>query len=79
MLRLNITRKAYVGSLTVCLQFTLVTLKDQCQGHSNLEGLYLTHEFLIQVCRKLEVVIPTAGVKQSAKALGPLVLRLFIV
>ena len=28
-------------SLMVCLHFILVTLKDQCQGHSYLEGLYL--------------------------------------
>ncbi len=34
MLLLKINRKAYVGSLMVCLHFTLVTLKDQCQGHS---------------------------------------------
>ena len=25
----------------LCLHFTLVTLKDQCQGHSDFEGLYL--------------------------------------
>ncbi len=41
MLQLNINEKAYMRSLTVCLHFTLVTLKDQCQGHSTLEGLYL--------------------------------------
>ncbi len=50
-----------------CLHFTFVTLKDQCQGHSHFEGL--SHEVLIQVCRKLPFVIPTAGVKQSAKVL----------
>ena len=27
--------------LLVCLHFPLVTLKDQCQGHSDLEDLYL--------------------------------------
>ena len=56
----------------VCLHFTLVTLKDQCQGHSDLEGLYL---ILIQVCRKLPFVIPTASVKQRAKVLGLLVCK----
>ncbi len=30
-----------MGSPMVCLRFTLVTLKDQRQGHSDLEGLYL--------------------------------------
>ncbi len=28
MLQLDINRKAYLGSLMVCLRFTLVTLKD---------------------------------------------------
>ncbi len=37
---LNINRKAYMRNLTMCLHFTLVTLKDQCQGHSHFEGLY---------------------------------------
>ncbi len=41
MLQLDINRKAYLGSLMMCLHFTLVTLKDQCQGHSDLEGLYI--------------------------------------
>ncbi len=41
MLQLNINRKAYMGSLMVCLRFTVATLKDQCQGQSNLEGLYI--------------------------------------
>ncbi len=41
MLLLNIYRKAYTGSLIMCLYFTLVTLKDECQGHSDLEGFYL--------------------------------------
>ncbi len=40
MLQLDINWKAYLGSLMVCLHFTLVTLKDQCQGHSDWEGLY---------------------------------------
>ncbi len=39
MLLLNINRKAFLGSLILCLHFTLVTLKDQCQGHSYFEGL----------------------------------------
>ncbi len=30
-----------MGSLMVYLHFTLVTLKDQCEGNSDLEGLYL--------------------------------------
>ncbi len=50
MLLLNITRKAYMGSLMMCLHFTLVTctLKDQCHGHSGLEAkLAISHEFLI--------------------------------
>ncbi len=41
MLQLNINRKSYMGSLMVCLRFALATLKDKCQGHSDLEGLYL--------------------------------------
>ncbi len=41
MLQLGINRKAYLGSLMECLYFTLVILKDQCKGHSDLEGLYL--------------------------------------
>ncbi len=28
----------------VRLHFTLMTLKEQCQGHSDLEGLYLIKE-----------------------------------
>ncbi len=71
MLVLNINRKAYMGSLTMCLHFTLVTLKDQCQGHSDLECFYLI-SFLIHVCGKLPSVIPTAGVKRSDKVLEPL-------
>ena len=35
MLQLIINRKEYIGSLMVCLHFTLATLKDQCQGHSD--------------------------------------------
>ena len=37
MLLLDINRKAYMGSLMVCLHFTLVTLKGQSQGHSGFE------------------------------------------
>ncbi len=40
MLQLDINRKAYLRSLVMCLHFTLVILKDQCQSHSDLEGLY---------------------------------------
>ncbi len=40
MLLLNVNRGAYMGSLMV-FTFTLVTLKDLCEGHSHLEGLYL--------------------------------------
>ena len=36
-------------------------------------GRPISHEFLIEVCRKLPFVIAAAGVKQSAKVLGPLV------
>ncbi len=32
----------------VRLHFTLVTLKDQCQGHSDLEGLYLIFNINLQ-------------------------------
>ncbi len=35
-----INRKAYLRNLMMCLHFTLVTLKDQCQGHSHFESLY---------------------------------------
>ena len=41
MLLLNINRKAYMGSPLVRLHLTLVTLKVQCQGHLDFEGLYL--------------------------------------
>ncbi len=37
----------------------------------------ISHEFLTLVCRKLSFFIPTAGVKQSAKVLGTLVLLMF--
>ena len=33
-----------MGSPLVRLYLTLVTLKGQCQGHSDLEGLYLVKE-----------------------------------
>ncbi len=32
----------------------------------------ISHEVLIQVCRKFLFVISTAGVKRTAKVLGPL-------
>ncbi len=38
MLQLNIYRKAYIGSLMVCLHFTIATLKDKGQGHSDLKA-----------------------------------------
>ncbi len=53
--------------------FSLSDREGQCEGHFNLEGLYLM-SFL--VCKTLPFFIPTACVTQSAKALGPLV-RLF--
>ncbi len=39
MLVLNIIRN--VGSLLMQLHLTSVTLKGQCQGHSDFESLYL--------------------------------------
>ena len=45
----------------VCLHFTLVTLKDQL-SRSRRFGGPICHELLIQVCRKLPFVIPTACV-----------------
>ena len=44
VLLLNINRTAYMVIPMVCLHFTSVTLKDQCQDHSDLEGLYLMKE-----------------------------------
>ncbi len=43
MLQLDINRKAFWGVM-VCLHFTLVTLNDQCQGHSDF-GRPISHEF----------------------------------
>ncbi len=37
---LLINRKACMSSLLVRLQLTLVTLKGQCQGHADFEGLH---------------------------------------
>ena len=44
MLLLNINRKACMRSLLARLHLNLVTLKGQCQGHSDFEGLYLVKE-----------------------------------
>ncbi len=44
MLLLNINRKVYTGSPFVWSHLTLLTLKSQCQGHSDFEGLYLVKE-----------------------------------
>ncbi len=44
MLLLNIDMKSYAGSPLMRLHLTLVTLKDQSQGHSDFEGLYLIKE-----------------------------------
>ena len=44
MLLLNISRKAYRESPLVWIHLTLVTLKGQFQGHSDLESLYLVIE-----------------------------------
>ncbi len=34
----------------VCLHFTLVTLKNQSHGHSDLEGLYLIFNVAAEYC-----------------------------
>ena len=39
-----INRKSYKGSPLMQLCVTSVTLKGQCQGHSDLENLYLVKE-----------------------------------
>ncbi len=44
MLLVNSDRKPYIGRSVVSLHSTLVTLKGQFQGHSDLEGLYLIQE-----------------------------------
>ncbi len=44
MLLLNINRKACIGMQLVQLHLTLVTLKGQCQGYSDVEGLYLVKD-----------------------------------
>ena len=44
MLLLNINRKEYILSHLKRLHFPLVTSKDQCQGHSDFETLYLVKE-----------------------------------
>ena len=33
-----------MGSLMVCSHFILVTLKGQCEGHPDFDGLYVIHE-----------------------------------
>ena len=50
MLLLNIHTKAYMGSPMVCLHFALVTLKSQCQGHTDFEGLYVINEPRLAKC-----------------------------
>ena len=44
MLLLDTNRKAHMGNPLVWLHLTSVTLKGQCQGHSDLENLYLVKE-----------------------------------
>ncbi len=53
-LRPNVTithyRKAYIGSPLVRLHLNLETLKGQCQGHSDFEGLYLVKKLSYAIC-----------------------------
>ena len=51
MLLLNINSKAYKGESTG-MHLTSVTLKGQCQGHSNFETLYLVKEPVLNINRK---------------------------
>ncbi len=44
LLHINKCGKACVGSPLVQLHLTLVTFKGQCQGHSDVEGLYLVKD-----------------------------------
>ncbi len=50
MLRLNISRKAYMGTPLMQLHLTLVTLKGRCQGHSDFESLYFVKEPSYAIC-----------------------------
>ncbi len=40
MLLLNINTKAYMGKQLMRLNLTLLTLKGQCQAHSDIEGMF---------------------------------------
>ncbi len=44
MLVLNIDRKACMLSRLIRLHLTGMTLKGQCQRHSDFEGLYIVNE-----------------------------------
>ncbi len=46
MLLLDTTRTPYGESNGTITFDIIVTLKDQCQGHSNVERLYLVNELI---------------------------------
>ncbi len=68
MLLLNINRKAYMRNLMMCLHFTLVTLKDQCQGHSILKT-YISWVFNIVSLQ--EIAICHTNCRCQAEHQGP--------